>query len=543
MKKLLPWLILIASSSLRAAIETRTIVVFPFENRSANGDLGWISEAFAEVLSTRLAGADRYVLGRDERDAAYVQLGIPAGTPVTLATAYKVAETLGVNWGVIGSFQVEGGRLTAQCRLLEMRRMKLHPPLEATGELTDLVSIQTHLAWRLLATYDPGFTTGTEGEFARRFPPIRLDAFENYVRGLLAGDDQSRVHFFTEADRLNPADHRPAFELGRYYFDEKEYATSKRWLAKLVSGDADYLESLFLRGVDAYFLGQDAEAEDSFAQVDRHIPLSEVANNLGVMEARHGAYAAAVAHFERAYQGDPSDPDYGFNLAACYWYLKKYQEAATSLRDHLKHDEDDPEAHALLAMVDGFLGDTEGERQESRWLAVHGGDGKGGTTPEFAPQWRVKKQYDGHAFRLLALTIRNQQEAGLARKSPEEHGQFHIDRGRRLLAEGKVQEAERELTEAASLVPENNEVHLLLGQTYEAEGRHREAAAELENSARLDNSAMTQLWLARVYLALNRPLAALEHGRMALTLDPGNRDARQLVQVVERQSGRHARAH
>src|SRR3989442_15362884 len=168
---------------------------------------------------------------------------------------------LGLEGAGVGSFAGEGNQRTARARLLDMRHMKLKPVLEATGELAEVVELQTRLAWRMLATGDPGFTTGKEEDFASRFRDIRLDAFENYIRGILAADDQARVHFLESADRLAPADHVAAFQLGRDYFDQKDYANSAKWLRKLAQPDPDYLESLFLLRVDEFFLGHEAAAD------------------------------------------------------------------------------------------------------------------------------------------------------------------------------------------------------------------------------------------------------------------------------------------
>ena len=122
MKRNLTLLVLLLSAGeLWGAHGTRTILVFPFENLSSRSDLGWMSESFAEILSSRLAGPRRYVLGRDERNAAFSRQGLPLGTPVTLASEYKVAETLGLDWALLGSFKVEGDRLTARARLLDLR--------------------------------------------------------------------------------------------------------------------------------------------------------------------------------------------------------------------------------------------------------------------------------------------------------------------------------------------------------------------------------------------------------------------------------------
>ena len=55
---------------LRASSEVRSLLVFPFENLSPRADLNWISESFAQVLSSRLAQPDNYIFERDERNAA-----------------------------------------------------------------------------------------------------------------------------------------------------------------------------------------------------------------------------------------------------------------------------------------------------------------------------------------------------------------------------------------------------------------------------------------------------------------------------------------
>lgn len=270
MRKILPWLfLLVVPAGLQASAGVRTILVFPFENHSSRSDLNWISESFPVILSSCLAGPENYLLGRSERNAAYAQLGLPPDTPLTLASEYKVVQTVGVDWAVVGSFDVDGDRLTARGQLLEVRQWKLTPPLEVTGELSELVDLQTRLAWRLLATHDPDFTVGKEEDFVRQFAEVRLDAFENYIRGILAPDDESRLSFFLASDRLNPADHRAAFALGRLYFDQKDYSDSAQWFRKLQAKDANHPESVFLLGVDEYFLGHMPAAEKSFQRSPR----------------------------------------------------------------------------------------------------------------------------------------------------------------------------------------------------------------------------------------------------------------------------------
>jgi tetratricopeptide (TPR) repeat protein len=499
MKRLLPIVLLIvAACELRAAPLPRTILVFPFENRSNRPNLNWISESFSETLSRRLAGPDRFVLSRRERDTAFEQLGIPAGTPVTLASVYKVAETLGVDWAVTGNFAVEGNRLTAQAQLLDVRRLKLANPLETTGELADLAELQTRLAWRLLATQDPSFTVGKEEDFARLLPPIRLDAYENFIRGVLATDKESRIRFLAEADRLDPADHRAAFELGRFYYGEKDYENSARWLRKIEEKDASSLEAQFMLGVDEFFLGHDAAAERAFEALSRQMPLNEVWNNLGLMQARRGRFEAATASFERACQGDPTDPIFCFNLGLCLLYRKKYPEAIRHLREALRLSADDPEVHALLAAALGAVDGTKGKETESNRLSPREGSELQESGKDLVTHLRLKKNYNGRAYRLLALAVGNAPEDKLRGESTPRHAEVHLARGKEFLDAG----------------------------------RPREAAIELETALKLNNTVAAHLMLARVYLSLDQLQAARDHSQAALSMDPNNREAQALMNAI-----------
>jgi tetratricopeptide (TPR) repeat protein len=522
---LIPWRVAGASG-------VRAVLVFPFENQSSRADLNWVSESFAETLSSRLSGPGFYVLERGERNAAYDQLGIPAGIPLTVASEYMAAQTLGVDWAVLGKFNVEGDRLSASARLLDLRQLKLSPAIEVSGELAELVDLQTRLVWRLMASYDLNFTVGTEEDFDRKFPEVRLNAFENYIRGILATDDPTRIHFFLESDRLAPADHRAAFALGQLYFAQKDYANSAKWLRKLGADDPHYLELLFLFGVDEYFLGHYPSAERAFEMIGKEIPLDEVANNAGVLAARGGRYAEALDDFERALKSDPTDGDFCFNRGVTLWNLRRYDEAAKSVEEAIRLNDNDSEAHTLLAVVLGKLGDAAGERTQLEWLGQHEVGSEAGLSQDVLPQPRLKKNFDERAFRLLSLAVHNALEERLAGMPADKHAAVHKSRGARFVNEGRLSEAERELEEATSLVPGDRDARMSLAQVLEAEGKHQEAAGEFQTALKLQDSFAARIGLARVYISLGRLEPARQEAEAALKLDPESREAQELVRQI-----------
>lgn len=519
-----------------AASQTRTILVFPFENRSASSDLGWISEAFAEVLSTRLAGPGRFILDRGERNTAYHQLGIPPNTTLTLASEYKVAQNLGVDWAVVGGFKVSGQELRAESQLLDVTHLKLYPAVDISGSLASLVDIQTRLAWRLLSQRSLIPPAVSEQEFAGRFPTLRLDAFENYIRGILAADSDSKVQFLTAAERLSPADHRAAFALGQYYFRRKDYKESALWLSKLSEKDQDYLASLFMSGVDDFFLGADKQAEQDFQSLSQQIPLNEVWNDLGVLEARRNDYRDAVESFRHAWAGDPTDPDYSFNVGAAYCGLKDYRSAAEYLQKALARNPNDPGVRTLLAYVLGKEGDAVGSKAQLAWVSEHEGRSMGELSPGILPQPRLKRVYDGAAFKLLSVAVQNSLETELAGKPAHERAQLYLARGEQFVKQGLFPQAIRDLTQAVSLAPDNGEAHLFLGQAYELYGQHQKAIDEFQAALAVDDSAVAHLWLAHCYLSLHQSSEALGQCRQALALDPGNTAAETLMKSIGQQS-------
>jgi tetratricopeptide (TPR) repeat protein len=541
-------LLLFACVGLEAA-PPRVILVFPLENMSGNASVGWMSEGIAELIGSRLSSPARYLLERSERIDAYEQLGLPLEAPLTLASEYKVARILGATVAVVGHFTLVDGQLSTRAQWLDVSRLKLSRPFVVTGKLTDLDALETRLAWELLRSQEGDAAIGPAEVFSNRFPLVRLGAFESYIRGVLSASSKRRVRFLREADRLNPRDHRAAFALGRYYFEQEDYADSARWLRILNSGDRDYEEALFLLGIAEYSLGNQASAGVALSRLAGLVPLGEVFNNLGAVEFAAGHYDQALSDFQRAFRKDQTDSDYAFNLSMALWRLKKYDQAEDYLHKLLEQEPDDADAHALLADVSGDLGDQSAREAQLAWVSSHEKDtaddppgNNSSDAPAPDPSPRIKKEYDGKAVRLLSLEMARSAETSLAGKPAQivrNDGESHLNRGRDLLAAGRLPEAERELTQAVLLLPRSSEAHQALGQAYERDGKHTLAATELETSLKEKGSFGAHMWLARAYVALGHPEPAFEQVQAAKQLEPGNTEAEDLARQIRAQLSVH----
>src|SRR5215472_14451772 len=171
--------------------------------------------------------------------------------------------------------------------------------------------------------------------FAR--PAVRLDAVESYVRGLLATNAEQRHRYFTQAARLDEHYSQPCFQLGKTYWEQKEYRIAAGWLERVARTDPHYLEAQFFLGLCKYLTADFKGAEQSLQTVAAAIPLNEVFNDLGAVQIQRGDYAGAAANFRKALEGDRADPDYHFNLGTALWRAGQYQQAVESFRAVLAH--------------------------------------------------------------------------------------------------------------------------------------------------------------------------------------------------------------
>lgn len=333
-----------------------TVLVLPFFNYSKLPNLDWIGEGIAVALQESLASGGVLVLDREDRMEAYRRLSVRANAPLTRATVMKLGEAVDASHVLYGRFEVtpaadEGAKTSAAslrlvARILDLKRMRQGPEFAVGGALDDLVMLETRLGWQALAWLAPR-SAPSEQDFLRERPPVRLDAMENYVRGLLASSPEQKHRFFNLAVRLDERFSQPRFQLGRMYWEKKDYAVAAGWFERVTRADSHFLESRFLLGLCKYNLGDFAAAQANFLAVAASVPLNEVWNNLGAAQSRL-KLPAAVESFRKALEGDDADPDYHFNLGYALWKSGDFAAAADAFRATLDRKPEDNEATSFL---------------------------------------------------------------------------------------------------------------------------------------------------------------------------------------------------
>ena len=481
---------------------THILLILPFENASSVPGIDWIGESFPEVIGNRMGPAPLFIISRDDRLYAFDRLGIPASAKPSRATIYEMAQQIDADYVVVGRYTFDGQTFTASAHVMDVQKLRLSPELTQSGSLTDLIQVQTALSWDILHTLHLAETV-SRNEFQAQFPPVRLDALENYIRGVMATSDQERIKRFKEAIRLEPRHTLAMLHLGKTYFKTHEYDQAINWLGRIPQSDRNANEAQFFLGLAAFYSSQMDKAEAAFRFLSTRIPLTEVYNNLGVVSARRGE-TNARGYFEKSIQIDPNDPDYRFNLAVELCRENDLPAASRELRESLAIHPD-AEAKAFLDALNS-----------------------GSPTKDHLPPERIKSNYDESSFRQLAIEIENNSEAKLRTSDPITHAAFHAQHGQELLDQGLTGEAEREFREAVILDPTNADAHAGLAQVLESNQDATGARNEARVSIRLKPGARAYLVLARLDLAENNPVAAEQDVAHALIIEPNNAAATSL---------------
>src|SRR5271165_2715170 len=218
------------------ASPTQTLIVMSFENQSSAPGLEWIAEAFPEVLSQRMSSPKLYPVSRDDRAYAFDHTGVPGTVHPSRATIYRTAEQMDADYVVFGSYNFDGSQFSATAQLLDMKKLHLYPAVQSSGALTNLIDVQTVLAWELLEQM-PVPPPMTREQFLKASTPIRLDAFENYIRGVTATDHQQKVRYLRAAVKLNPNYTLAMMQLGKAYYDTHEYESAALWFSRVPKDD------------------------------------------------------------------------------------------------------------------------------------------------------------------------------------------------------------------------------------------------------------------------------------------------------------------
>src|SRR5467141_1126558 len=237
------------------ATQSGVYLVFPFENAGASPRLDWLGEGLEELTIQALSAGGQQVYSHAGRTTELERNGLPFSAKLSRASMLRVAQDLDADFVIFGSFTSDGKSLTIESRLLRTDPLMLLPSVRETGSLDSLMEMRSKVVWRLLSESEKAYRP-TLADFSKGQRPLRLDAFEHYIRGLLANEDEPRIRELREAVRLEPDWPEPAFALGQAYFSRRDCDSALPWLTRVPPGNPRATEATFTIGVCRLLLNQ-----------------------------------------------------------------------------------------------------------------------------------------------------------------------------------------------------------------------------------------------------------------------------------------------
>jgi tetratricopeptide (TPR) repeat protein len=503
-----------APSSQPAAPET---LVMPLDNPAHEPTLHWLAEGSAVLLAEYLERYGGLAVSRDERVAAFNRLQLPSAAALSHATVIKVAQIVGATEVVIGTYDLAGDELTVRARRIRLDTWHMAPEIVERGPLTDLFriyeAVARHLRGAAPAAAAPAPEPGTL--------LTSLSAFEWYVKGLVAESAALQRSYLEQAAKAAPAEDRIKLAMWRVHTDAGNHELALAAAADVAASSLQSRAARYLAARSQIELRRYDDAFTTLEALQRETRLPEVLNALGVVQLRRGAPAQTgrpAYYFNQAAQANRADPDYFFNLGYAYWIDKDPPAAMYWLREAVRLDPADGDAHLVLAAALQQSGHhAEAARERELAVRLSGSRDAAGEVPPGLE--RLKEFLDRPTSRVNASL------ASADQRDQAELAVHHLDAGRRAFGREADREAEQELRRALYLSPYLAEAHLLLGRVYLRGGRPADAIQAFRIALWSEETVEGHVRLAEAYVAAQDLPAAREEVARALRLDPNSADA------------------
>lgn len=518
------------------------VLVMPFDNVSREGRIFWLGEASAVLLADELNALGGNAITRPERQLAFERLQVPPAAALTDATIIRIGQLVGAAQVVVGSLQLENDNLVVRVRSIVLEAGRVRVDTTERGPLTELFGIFERVARRIVPEGSPATS-------AER-PPVA--AFEAFIKGLLAETPATAINYLDSALKLYPPFDRARLALWDVYEEQGDHQQALDAVVPVPAGSRWSRRARFRAGLAQIHLMKYEQAFATFKGLADEQAAAGALNNIGVVQLRRGATpqsGVATYYFTKAAEIDPDDPDYSFNLGYAYWQDRDTQAAIYWLREAVRRNPADGDAHFVLGTALAAAGNAAESAREKElarrlsstyeeWEKRPAGAGPAGTVGTVGnvgnvgnvPRGleRVKSDVELPHARRIETTIASGEQ-----RNHEELARFHLDRARRLVQQENDREAVSELAHTLYLLPYLADAHLLLGRIHLRNGRVTQAVGALKISIWSAETAEAHVVLAEAYRQLKDLDAARAEAERALALDASSAEAKRLLDVLK----------
>jgi tetratricopeptide (TPR) repeat protein len=521
----------------QTAVGAGRILVMPFDSADRDPRLLWLGEAAAVLIADDLRGYGFPALSRDERVRAFQDLNLPQDASLSQASVIRVGQIVSATDVIVGSLRLTGTDLSLDARRIRLDTGRIQQQVRERGPLRDLFALHDRAARQLMGGAASSIPSAATSTPANPIPP--LEAFENYIKGLVAEQPAAQIKFLNGALASFPTYDRPRLALWSAYTEQADHARALAAVQAVPATSRRSRQARFLAARSLIELKRYDEAFTTLKTLLDEQPTASLYNDLGVVQVRRGATpqtGKATYFFTKATEARADESDYFFNLGYAYWLDKDVQASIYWLREAVRRNPADGDAHYVLGaalLAAGSQTEAAREKELARQLSSKYEEWtkRQAATGEVVPRGIERLAIDLETFvggqRLDSALLNS------AQKEQRELAVFHLQRGRRLFESESNREALAELQKAVFLSPYEAEPHLLIGRIYLRTGRPREAIDALRVSIWSQETAAARVALGQALLDTGEPDAARTEAQRALQLDPASVDAKSLLSKID----------
>lgn len=511
-------------------------LVLPFVVDAAPGTSGlagapyWLGAAAAIALTDELRALSVPAASRDERVSAFEALQLPMNAPLTRATMIRTGEVIGASAIVVGEVRL-ADRVTVHARVIDLASGRQWPDVTADGPSAEFFQLMSRVARGLVANL------AKDGTVVPLPTRPSVEAFEDYVKGLVATSPDVQVRFLEAALVHAPGDPRTLIALWHARTGQGDHARALEAAMKVPSSSSsrEYRVARFLAAQSLIALKRFDDAFKTLDELHKEAPEPAVSNALGVLQIRRGGASPGgtpAYFFNRAVDESHADPEIAFNLGYAYALTGDAASAVYWLREVVRRAPADGVAHLLLsAMLVSQSKLVEAQRELDLAKLLGASEAESVTLSNKVPRGLERLQPE-----LTSSMPRQMIPAG---QEQEQTAAYYLERGRRLMEEVRDREAIDEFRRAIYVSPYLDQPHLLLGRVLQRTGRLAEAVSEFTLAIWCKESADAQAALASAQLAIGKRDAARVSAQRALALDPANALAKDVLRQLGGNLGFH----
>jgi tetratricopeptide (TPR) repeat protein len=497
------------------------ILVLPFDNVKREASIYWLGEASASVLADDLSALGAGAITREERRGAFERLQVPATAILSDATVIRIGQLVGASEVITGTLQLEDETLVVHARGIALETGRVSYDAIERGPMPRMFETFERIARGIAPS------AAASGDMARPHPPLAV--FESYIKGLLAETPATAIKYLDAALSALPSLDRARLALWEIYADQGDHGKALAAVLPVAADSSWSRRARFLAALSYLNLHRYDEAFAGFKALADAEPSAMAQNNIGVVQIRRALTPQSgqpTYYFNKAAEADPNDPDYCFNLGYAYWFAGDPQAATHWLREAVRRNPADGDAHFVLGAslaASGSATEASRERELARRLSSRYEQWEKRPPADAVPKG-LERVKDG-----VELPHARQTESALASSDRRELARFHLDRGRRLFQEENDREAAVELNRALFLSPYEAEAHLLVGRIHLRNNRTRDAIDAFKISLWSVETPQAHVALGEAYLQAANTVAARTEAERAIALDPSSNDAKQLL--------------